>query len=100
MEYAGGSYVRQIRAKSPKSACVKWAQALNVNAIEGLGERSKSELVRKMKEETPTAINNTMNVWCTTALIRGKVAIITLIQTELLNAKVGHNTRLDKKSSS
>jgi hypothetical protein len=89
MEYAGGSYVSQTKASSPKSACVKWAQELNVSVVEGLGQRSKSALVKEMKEGKPTPINTTLNVWCTTALIRGKVAIITLIQTENVNAGSG-----------
>ena len=86
MEYAGGSYVSQTKAASPKSACVKWAQQLNVSAVEGLGQRSKSELIKEMREGTPTPIRNTLNTWCTTALIRGKVAIITVIHTEDSNA--------------
>jgi hypothetical protein len=89
MEYVGGSYVSQIKASSPKSACVKWAQKLNVSAIEGLGHRSKSALVKEMQEGKPTPIKTTLNVWCPTALIRGKVAIITLIRTEDVNAGSG-----------
>ena len=89
MEYAGGSYVSQVKASSPKSACVKWARELNGSAVEGLDQRSKSALVKEMNEGKPTPIKTTLSVWCTTALIRGKVAIITLIQTEVVNAGSG-----------
>jgi hypothetical protein len=82
MEYAGGSYVSQVKASTPKSACVKWAKALDVGKVVGLGQSSKLALVKEMNEEVPIAIQNTLSVWCVTALLRGKLALITFIQTE------------------
>jgi hypothetical protein len=82
MEYVGGSYVSQVKASSAKVACVKWAKALDVEKVVGLGQSSKLALVKEMREEIPVAIQNTLGVWCVTALLRGKLALITFVQTE------------------
>src|SRR5437868_12494088 len=91
MEYAGGSYVSQIKASSPKSACVKWARALDVENIEGLGQSSRLELIKEMVEEAPIPIQNTLGVWCITSLLRGKLALITFVQTEKPKDKGAQN---------
>jgi hypothetical protein len=83
MDFKGGTYIRQIEAPSPKQACVKWAQSLETSNIEGLGIKGKTLLIDQMKDEELTPINETINTWCASALIRGKVALITLIQTEI-----------------
>ena len=82
MEYAGGSYVSQVKASSPKAACVKWAKALDAGKVVGLGQSSKLALIKEIKEEVPVAIQNTLGVWCVTVLVRGKLALITFVQTE------------------
>jgi hypothetical protein len=83
MDFKGGTYIRQIEAPSPQQACVKWAQNLETSNIEGLGIKSKTLLIDQMKDEELTPINETVNTWCASALIRGKLALITLIQTEI-----------------
>jgi hypothetical protein len=85
MDFKGGTYIRQIKASSPKFACVEWAKSLDTSKIVGLGKKGRNYLVEEMKNETPTPINQTVNAWCTTALIRGNIAIITLIRTEQEN---------------
>jgi hypothetical protein len=82
MEYAGGTHVSQVTASSPKSACVKWAQELDVSQVSGLGQKSKETLIEKMKAEAPTALSGLANSWCATALIRGELALINIVQTE------------------
>jgi hypothetical protein len=82
MEYAGGTYVSQVLAPSPKSACVKWAQGLDVSQISGLGQKSKESLIEEMKAESPIAIDGLTNSWCAAALIRGELALINIVRTE------------------
>jgi len=91
MEYAGGTYISQVNAPSQKSACVKWAQKIKVSEIQGLGPRGKVSLIQQMKDESPVALTGTVNAWCTGAFIRGKYALINLVQTERNgNARGGH----------
>ena len=82
MEYAGGSYVSQVKALSPKTACVNWAKELDVGKVVGLGQGSKLALIKEMKEGAPVSVQNTLGVWCATALVGGKLALITFVQTE------------------
>jgi len=82
MEYAGGTYISQVSALSEKSACVKWAERLNVSEVQGLGLRGKESLIQQMKDESPVPLTGTVNAWCTGALIRGKSALINLVQTD------------------
>jgi len=82
MEYAGGTFISQVKASSPGSACVKWAENLVVPRGSGLGAKSKDLLVEQMKEEPPAALDGMSNAWCTTALLRGELALINLVRTE------------------
>ena len=85
MDFQGGTYVAQIRASSPRSACVKWAENLETNEIHGLGEKGKSVLIEEMKGESPIAIDGITNTWFASASIRGKSAYINLVLTEQLD---------------
>jgi hypothetical protein len=82
MEYAGGTYVSQVNAPAPESACVKWAQSLDVSEVDGLDLNGKESLVEQMREETPTPLEDLVNVWCKSALVRDELAIINLVRTE------------------
>ena len=82
MEYAGGTYISQVKAPSPKSACVKWAQGLDVSQVSGFGGKSKELLIGHMRDESPVSINGVVNTWCASALIRGELALINFVQTE------------------
>ena len=82
MEYAGGTYISQIKASSPKSACVKWAQKLDNSQIKGLGLKGKETVIEQIKEESPVALEGLSNAWCNTALVGGKLALINLVRTE------------------
>lgn len=83
MEYAGGTYISQVKASSPKSASVKWAQHIDVNQVRGLGEKSKLMLIKEIKNRNPTPINDVLNTWCVWLDIRGKSALVNFVQTEL-----------------
>ncbi len=82
MEFAGGTYISQVKAVSAKAACVKWAQSLDMSEVEGLGLKGKESLIEQMREKSPVALEGLLNAWCTGALIRGKSALINLVQTE------------------
>lgn len=81
MEFVGGTYLSQVRAPSPKSACEKWAQHLPIAKVSGLGQKSKLALINEMKQELPVAVKETLNVWCVMARIGGKPALVNIVQT-------------------
>jgi hypothetical protein len=82
MEFAGGTYVSQVTAPSPKSACVKSARNLDISQVKKLGVKGKESLVEKMNDDDPIAVDGILNAWCQSALVRGELALINLVQTE------------------
>jgi len=85
MEYAGGTYISQVKAPSPKSACVKGAQQIDLSEVSALGLRGKESLINQVKEESPVALVGLSNAWCKSALVRGRLVLISLVQTERSN---------------
>jgi hypothetical protein len=82
LDYAGGTYVSQARASNPASAIKRWARHLDSNQIHGLGVKTRENLVRQMAAEIPTPISGTLNTWCVSAILRGKLALIHLVKTD------------------
>ena len=81
MEYAGGTYVSQVNAENPETACVLWAQNLKVDEVYKFGEKSKNQLVEQMKAEEPTALRGVINTWFVSANLRGGSAHINFVRT-------------------
>ena len=82
MDFKGGTYIRQVSASTPSSACMEWAKNLDTSEIYGLGVKDKNYLIEKMKNEVPVPINETTNTWCASALVWGNLILVTIIQTE------------------
>src|SRR5215204_3168572 len=82
LEYAGGTYISQINASSPNSACVKWARSLEVSQVSGLDLKGKESLVKQLEEEEPDPLDGLVNAWCASALVQDELALINLVQTE------------------
>jgi hypothetical protein len=82
MEYAGGTYVSQVSAPTPKAACVQWAQGVDVSQVSGLGRKSQESLIEEMNAAAPVTISGLSNAWCATALIRGELLLINIVRTE------------------
>lgn len=89
MDYRGGTYLSQVRAVSPKSAIKRWAKQLDPKPIKWFGVKAKEELLSSLREAEewnnkfpfPTAIKDVINIWCHTALIRGHLALIDIVET-------------------
>lgn len=82
MDFADGTYISQVHAPSTPSACVKWAEELNVSELKGIGIKNKELLISQMKEEVPQPLDGIFNAWCAAAKLRGGLALINIIQTE------------------
>jgi hypothetical protein len=79
--FNGGTYIRQVRARSYKSAPAAWARALQPGEIQGIGASSLGKLKSKIEEDYPVPLDGPRNVWCIGALVRGKLALAHFIQT-------------------
>ena len=84
MEFLGGTYIGQIRSPSVYSACVKWAETIDVAGVKGLGPRGQRRLVTEMQDDVnrPVPLDDVTNAWCTGALIHGHSALINIVRTD------------------
>ena len=82
LEYKGGTYLSQNVSDAAASAFLKGAKKLEALDVTGLGKKGKASLVEQMKTNEITAITGLTNVWCKTALISGRLAMVTVIQTD------------------
>lgn len=81
-EYRGGTYISQVRARSSRLATKAWAGKLVEMKVHGLGIKSKCELAQKILRDNPTALDGLKNTWCSSALVRGYLALIHFTKTE------------------
>lgn len=81
MEFNGGTYISQVSASDPCSALEVWARALDPEAIEGLCDSVKAELVQGVSDETPTPIEGLQNVWCVFLNPGGARCLVHLVET-------------------
>lgn len=85
MDFDDGTYISQISAKDLKSACLKWANDLNESEIFNFGKSRKKILIDEISREELVAIKDIKNVWCSTIDLRGKLALINIVQTDIEN---------------
>jgi hypothetical protein len=71
LEFAGGTYIRQVKATSPLSALKKIA----------VGNHGKSRLFRSLSQDRPVAIEGIDNCWCCAAEYRDKLALVNIVKT-------------------
>jgi hypothetical protein len=88
MDFRGGTYIAQVEASSSGKALRTWARNLDPRPIHGFGEKSKQELIAELQEQDaePAAIDGCAGVWCSTPLVRGKIAPINMIATASLSS--------------
>jgi hypothetical protein len=80
LEFDGGTYIAQLRASSPKTAIAKYAaQAVENSAIGRLPARKR--LAEALGIEVPIAIQGVRKVWCCSASVGKKFALLNIVQT-------------------
>ena len=88
MDYRGGTYISQVRARSVAAALKVWAAALDTAAIAGLGPQRKIELIEDVKGsrgQEPALLDGLVNAWCATALTSGGLALMNIVATKTRN---------------
>jgi hypothetical protein len=71
LEFAGGTYIRQVKAASPQIALKKIAS----------GNHGKAKLFRALSKDRPIAIEGIENCWCCSTLYREKLALVNIVKT-------------------
>jgi hypothetical protein len=71
LEFRGGTYIRQVRASSPKSALKKVADRTD----------SRSKVFCALLDEKPVAIEGVTNCWCSTTSYQAQLALVNIVKT-------------------
>lgn len=87
MEYRGGTYVSQVRARTVVAALQNWASELNPTPIQAFSDGRKRELIREIESglrsgTAPAPLNGLHNVWCTSAALSGGMVLINIVRTD------------------
>ena len=80
LEFGGGTYVSQFRSSSPRSVAKKYAAQLLINDALGTSTLRK-RLATVVSRDTPVAISGIRNVWCCSASLGKKLALLNIVQT-------------------
>lgn len=81
MAFGGGKYISQVHAENEKAAMEEWSKALDVSQIEGMGEKVKTDLVRKIVDEEPIEIKGCEYVWSFLIHAMGKPCDVDFVLT-------------------
>ena len=80
LEFDGGTYISQFRASSPHDAAVKQADhLLDLNGMSTLTNRRL--LADRLSLERPIAITGVRKVWCYSASVGRKLALVNIVAT-------------------
>jgi hypothetical protein len=80
LEFDGGTYIAQLRSASARGAVTKYAAQLAKN--EALSTRSiRKRLASGLKQYEPVRIDGIRNVWCCSASLGNKFALLNLVAT-------------------
>jgi hypothetical protein len=81
LEFYGGTYISQARARTPEEAMRKWGRELVVRDIKGLGDKTKAVLVEELNDEYLSPVKTVENVWCFCISPQGRFGIVHMIKT-------------------
>ncbi|WP_157275482.1 hypothetical protein [Pelomonas sp. Root1444] len=80
-EYQGGTYMKQVRARTALVALLAWSRRLSAGEIPGIGEKRLARLVQAMEEDpaglfSPVALTGLKSAWCASTPYGGLVNIV------------------------
>ena len=80
LEFDGGTYVSQFKASSAHAAAVK--HAAHLITIKGMSTPlDRKRLADRLSLEEPIAIQGIRNVWCCSASVGRRFALVNIVAT-------------------
>jgi hypothetical protein len=75
--------IEQIVALTPKDAVIKCVSELDIDEYPGVGKKTKEALIKAIVDEANSCVKvrERKNLWCTSALAKGKLFIFNIIKT-------------------
>jgi len=80
LEFDGGTYISQCQASSPDDAAAKHVDYLvGLNGMSTLTVRRR--VADRLAQERPVAIEGVRKVWCCSASVGKKLALVNIVAT-------------------
>ena len=80
LDFKGGTYISQVRARTPSEALRSWAKSRALTGVYGLTARGRIKLRETLDELVE--LDGLKNAWCATASPGRVSALINLVRTE------------------
>ena len=80
LDYRGGTYISQVRARNHFVAPGVWAKKLDLRHIPNTSDGFRENLLKSLDFEKPVALEGVRNTWCC-GLIYTKRAILHFTET-------------------
>lgn len=82
-DYRGGTYVQQVESETETDAVGEWIRLVNLDEIQGLTAKSRTLLSEGFLGQELTPLSQQTSVWCLSARLRGSLALVHLVKTEV-----------------
>lgn len=84
LDYLGGTYISQTKAKDVSGSVRNWISALEVELIDRFTDADKENLITvDFIDNEPAPIDNMNNVWCITIRTKQGFGIVNIVKTAL-----------------
>lgn len=83
MNFKGGTYISQIKAKDEFEAVLKWGKELDSSQVEGFEEKHREALLERLKDESPVLLTGLTHAWCIGARIGKTFALVNFVKTDV-----------------
>ena len=80
-DFAGGTYLAQVRAPDAAGAVARWAGQLARRGLPCLTRAEARELARDLPADPPVPVEGLVNTWCSTGLVGGRAAFAHIVRT-------------------
>jgi hypothetical protein len=80
LEYRDFTCVQQARGASLAGALKSWAKIFALGDPAGL-PGNRADIAASLSRDKPTALSGARNVWCVTRQVRGKLALLNIVET-------------------
>ena len=84
LDYGGGTYISQLQARTAKAALAKWAEGESTVPVHGLGPTGRRDLSKALSSTALgelVKLDGLKNAWWNSSVVRGKPALISVIET-------------------
>lgn len=83
LDCRGGTYIQQVESKNEVDAVKEWVHVVNLDEVQGVTEKSRASLAANILGQEPIPLSQTMSVWCLSARLRGSLALVHVVRTEV-----------------